>query len=357
MASLFDGFAKQVLSGDTIKDWAHASKIFVDGNYARAPKYGFLYHVQLEVNSSLIGPNSNTNLNLNLMVKSITLPKYKVDSKVLNAYGQPYVVQNHLGYDPVTITFHDDSSDVVRQFWNRYQTFYYASNRESNFNSTTSGTASANRTFSSRDIYRTSESFDSRRGFDVKAPYQYLRSIRVFSFSNKQFSSFMLVNPIINSFAFGDHRAAEGNTTLEATMAVDYEAVIYQPTTQNYQDAGNDRLATALDQAGFTKGPYDQSPSPLVPEGGGTQSLFGQGGIIESGQDILGDLAAGRLGEAAFKAGRVLQTNQGVDLKRLAKTEGTQILREGIKAGLSTKNSSIYLPTLSGTVTGKGSKS
>jgi hypothetical protein len=60
-------------------------------------------------------------------------------------------------------------------------------------------------------------------------------------------------------------------------MTIEYEAVVY----------GSGRAR----KVGFTNNHYDNSPSPLSIAGGGTNSLFGPGGIVPGASELLGDLA------------------------------------------------------------------
>ena len=48
MAGLFSNFFKQVATGDEIRDWQHASRLFIDSLYRLSPKMGSLFHVYMD---------------------------------------------------------------------------------------------------------------------------------------------------------------------------------------------------------------------------------------------------------------------------------------------------------------------
>ena len=52
MANIFDGFLKQLGTGDTVKDFKHASRLIVTDNYRLSPKYTWLYHVYFDFAST-----------------------------------------------------------------------------------------------------------------------------------------------------------------------------------------------------------------------------------------------------------------------------------------------------------------
>ena len=108
----------------TLRRYQHASRIFVDGNYRLSPKYGFLYYVEFDFNPLITNVSNTAAQEMGMIVKSVGLPKYTIDTKVHNAYNRKNIVQNAIKYDPINIIFHDDQADTVRNFWYDY---YYSS--------------------------------------------------------------------------------------------------------------------------------------------------------------------------------------------------------------------------------------
>jgi len=346
MANIFKDFISQVIQGDTVKGWDHASKLFVASNYALAPKNTFLYHVFFDLNPNAEILNnvkpSIKQIELGMLVKQISLPKFSIDTKALNAYNRKHIVQTKINYDPVNITFHDDAANVVRNFWFDYYSYYYR-------NSDDGGSQSLERLNASHGeitSFRNQKDWGytirgSQDGQNIKEPY--LTAIRIYSLFNKEFSEYVLVNPIIKSFAHGEHNSS-GTDPLTHQMTVEYETVMYAYGSVE----GNVK--------GFADLHYDKSPSPLTPAGGGTKSIFGQGGIAQSVGEISNDLVTGNVGSAIFKGARVGNTLKGANL-------GSMLLPEAISMGKAVIAGSnpfggVNVPGFGGLFTGAaGSKS
>lgn len=311
MANIFDGFFQQLATGDQIKDFKHASRLYVDSNYRLSPKYSFLYHVFFDVNSSLSKVDVNKLTEAGMLVKSIDLPKFSFDTKTLNNYNRPEIIQTKIKYDSISITFHDDQADVVRLLWFDYFNHYY---RDTDTGYADSSGA-INQTYHGNYKYRPGQrevlnkfGYSPRNDAGINGP-QYLQAIRVYSLHQKKFSEYTLINPTILSFGHGSH-SSSSNEGLEHTMTIGFTSILYA--------SGN---VTRNTVKGFADLHYDKSPSPLTPAGGGTNSLLGPGGILAAADEIVGDAGGGKFGSAAFKLFRSYNKNKNVDLMGLAKSE------------------------------------
>ena len=267
-----NNFLQQVYSGTGLgtflKDYKHASKIFVSGNYRLAPKMGFLFHVAFDINPAVTRLGGTEILEAGLMVKTAQLPKYTFDTKVMNAYNRPNIVQNKIKYEPIQITFHDDSSDVVRDLWYDHLTYYY---RDTDY---------------TPDKYAQSTKYNARQtqdwGFTPAAASKsnngsdrLLKAIRIYSLHQKKFTEYVLINPTITAWQHGQHQNGQ-NEPLENSMTVAYETVLY-----NY--------GTVVPGANtnFAELHYDNSPSPLgIPNlaADAVSALTGSAGILGFGQ-------------------------------------------------------------------------
>lgn len=327
--------AGQLMTGDNLKDYSHASKLFVGDQYRLVPKNGFLFHVFFDINQDAIpgdpvNPIEQRAVEIGMLVKSVNLPKFNIDTKVLNAYNRPNIVQSKLKYEPVQMTFYDDSSDVVRNFWFDYFNYYYRD------------------TDHSEELYKVNHKYSDTRnipswGFSPRQStgVPYLNSIRIYSLHQKRFSEYVLINPIIKSFGHGEHSQGS-NEVLLHNMTVEFETVLYY-----YGSTSSNTVK------GFAGIHYDKSPSPLTPAGGGTRSILGPGGVMDSTDDIIHDLTSGNVGAALFKAGHLAGNLGKMDLKSAAFNElmglGTSVLRG------NNSSSSIFVPSLSSIMPGIGS--
>ena len=258
-----------------IRDYRHAARIFTDDNFRLSPKYGFLFYVEFDFNPLITNVSNTAARELGVIVKSATLPKFTIDTKTHNAYNRKNIVQNSIKYDPVQISFHDDQSDNVRNFWYDYYSFFF---RDPDY---------ASATYNTPHKYQSRSSFDwgySPRRQPVGAnlnghqAYQYIQAIRIYSLYQKNFSEYQLVNPTITAFKHGDHVNGE-TSLLSHEMTIQYETVKY---LTGYTTANN--------VGGFIDLHYDTTPSPLSGVEGTDLIPNGQGGYSRA-PDTITDLA------------------------------------------------------------------
>jgi len=315
--SVINDILHGISTGPSVRDFQHANKIFVSNAFELSPKYAFLFHVAFDVNSTLSRLPNLEKIQLGLMVKSVQLPKFTVENKVHNAYNRVNIVQNKIKYDPVQITFHDDSADVVRDFWYDYMSHYY---RDSDYSPTL---------YTQPTKYNLQQTehwgYQPAKYGSNGTVERILNSIKIYSLHQKRFTEYVLVNPTITSFGHGQHQQGQ-NEFLENTMTVSFETVLY-----NY---GTVKIGAEPD--GFATLNYDKTPSPLTPAGGGTSSLLGPGGLLDAatgiGQSLapnadgninpLGALQAGLTGLRSFNKlkGQNLLGLAGAELKTIGQS-------------------------------------
>jgi len=263
-----------------LRSYQHGKKIFVDSNYRLSPKYGFLFYVEFDFNPLISNVSNTAAQEMGMIVKSVNLPKFTIDTKVHNAYNRVNISQHKIKYDAVNITFHDDQADNVRNFWYDYYSFYY---RDSDYADATYNIPSKYQeraTFQFGYTPRPNASYNASNAFQN---YQYIQAVRIYSLYQKNFSEYELVNPIITSFKHGEHQNGE-STFLEHSMTLEFETVKYLTgyTTQN--TAG-----------GFIDLHYDNTPSPIAPAAGVDIVDNGQGGYATIPNEV-NDLANNNVG-------------------------------------------------------------
>jgi hypothetical protein len=262
--NIFGEIIQSIAPQQNLRDWQHATRTFVDGLYRLAPKYSNLFHVYIDLDTNISNITDPSVREIGLMAKSVQLPRVTVHTKTYNAYNRKMVQQERVSYEPVSITFHDDSADVVRTFWNNYFNFYY---RDSDY----------------KDLqtYQNDSKYNDRQeqlwGFTPRKENSnrpYIQSIRIYSLHQKRFSAYTLVRPVIAAYQPGTHTAGE-YTAMEQSISVNYEAIQY--------DSGPVSNNTVL---GFDQGHYDTTDSPL-------RNL---GALIGAGTNILHNIENGDLG-------------------------------------------------------------
>lgn len=305
-------------SGESVRDFRHASKIFVDNNYELMPKQQFLYYVFFEIsdnakqNSILLNSTTLKQIEAGILVKAIDLPKFRMDFKTYNAYNRKDYVQTKINYEPILMTLHDDNANVVRDLWRAYYAYYF---RDMDYDPQDGQYNAA------YELGKYEPRIAENWGYSPAqaSSRQFFRSIKIYSLSQKQYSLYTLINPKIESFEHGRHDYGQAAGTMEHTMRVNYETVNY---AKGYVTAGNE-------PKGMTDR-YDNQPSPLTPIGGGTRSITGQGGLVDDFTAAISGLEEGNLGEAAMIALRASRNFKGYDFAAAAKSE----LTSGINTAL-----------------------
>lgn len=261
---------------EMLRDYRHAARIFVDNNFRLSPKYGFLFYVEFDFNPLVTNVSNTTAQEMGMIVKRVDLPKFSIETKTHNAYNRVNIVQNKIKYDPVTISFHDDQADNVRNFWYDYYSFYY---RDSDYADATYGAISKYQSRPAFDWGYTPRPTVGYNTYNGNQPYQYIQAIRIYSLYQKNFSEYELVNPTIVSFQHGEHVNGENTATLQHEMRVQFETVKYQTGYVTESTVG-----------GFVDLHYDNTPSPIAPEVGTAIIDNAQGGYSVASNTIT-DLA------------------------------------------------------------------
>ena len=349
-------FGQQFLQGFTgtssMRDYTHASKAFTSNSFELKPRYKFLFHVSFTLNSDIpaiskvIGTQEAQNLSV--VVKTVDLPKYSITNETLNQYNRKRVVQTKINYEPVTLTFHDDSGDNVRNMWYNYYSYYYKDPSQNYLapNSTNgslgqSGNKASGFGYNARDIYENQrlgnvndwgyigEAFnDGTSSASGKPPF--FRDIRIYGMDQHKFAEYVLINPVITAFNHDQYSYAEGAGTMQNTMTIAYETVKY------YSGAiGNQRPDTNV-QGFADPAHYDTTTSPIA-RPGSRATVFGQGGLLDAGGGILEDLqSGGLLGAigAVQKAGTAYQTFKGKNLQSIVRNEANAVVKDVIRGEL-----------------------
>lgn len=238
-----------------LKDYQHASRLFLDNDYAKSPKVGFLYFVSFNINKEAIINKEWENKHLQdfgLLVKKVDLPKFKISTETLNQYNRKTVVQTKLNYDPVNIEFHDDNSDIVNGFWVNYYKYYYL---DSNYGGASNSGPARNQSvpaFSNTKYGK--NDYQYGRYPSNATDKQFLSSIDIYVLHQQQFTQITLVNPKITEWGHDSLNYSEGGKILQNRMGIAYENVLYN---QGQILAGNS-------PEGFAAVYYDKTPSPLT---------------------------------------------------------------------------------------------
>ena len=299
-----------------MKDYQHASRLYIDDNYKLMPKQKFLFHVVFNTDESMFinGFNQNERYDLNMLVKACDLPKYDLSYEEKVQYNKKMYAATRIAYDPVNITFHDDHADTVNAFWKKYYEYNIA-------DSINLG-ADVAITPTKDDYYDAIEQQGRTNKFGMDTPKEkrkpYLRGVEIFVLHKQRFTSMTLVNPVIGSFSHDNLDQADGAGVLNNTMQILYETVIYKSGIINKNNV-----------PGFATVNYDNSPSPLTVLGGGTNSIFGPGGVVDGIGSVIKNVNEGNILGAILSA-----SNTYNNAKKIKKSDAKEELKGIAKDGI-----------------------
>jgi hypothetical protein len=339
-------FLKSFFGNDYLRDYRHASKTFRTNGYENAPRFKFLFHVYFNINTAQIPALRNAfpsgdQSTIGLLVKNIELPSYRLDVETLNQYNRKRVIQKKIEYQPVRTVFHDDGGDLIRTLWYNYYSYYYKDpSQKYNGVPNTNGTIGANQTTPNGFDYNARDIYDNDRlvndwGY-IGEGYQdvvnnngrggkpaFFRDISIYGFNQHKFVEYVLINPMITEWNHDTYDYSQGDGMMENTMTINYESVKYY--TGGIGAARPDTYA----QGFADPNSYDIEQSPLQ-RPGGTRSILGQGGLLDTGIGIFSDLQSGSVAGvigAVQKAGTAYGTFKGRDLKSIVKAETIEGVR------------------------------
>ncbi len=290
MANAFVNFLSEAVNASgNLRDYQHASRLYVANNYDFAPKSGWIYYVVVNINPAIQGAINDPMLaaefqawytryggKVGLLAKQADLPKFTVETETLNQYNRKTVIQKKIDYSPISITFHDDMANATTNLWKSYYQYYYADSL---------GASKGSNNMSILPKYVDNKYNDyvvETYGLNNGQTVPFFTSIDVHQLNRKQYTSFKIVNPIVKEWAHDQLDQTQGSRMLTSKLTVEYETVIYDTSPTNF---------SSIQKPGFAMNHYDNTPSPLSIGGVGTNSILGPGGILAGASDVFGSLS------------------------------------------------------------------
>jgi len=304
----FRNLANAASTPDYIKDFKHAQRMFGDNNYALAPKHGALFHVNIELNPNLNYQTNEEKIELGMLAKNVSLPGFSYSTEQLHAYNRKVNIQTRVGYNPITIEFHDDTSNIVKRFHELYMRHYYKDMEHNNPDYDPTYAVYGNRTSDQWGYTQNKE-----------AEGEFIRRIHVYSMSQKQFTHYVIENPMIQSFNHGKHDYS-GENFLSSSMTVMPEQIRYI----------GEGYVTSDQVRGFGQIHYDTTPSPLQSLGS-RDTIIGKGGLFQSIGGIGDQLQQGNFLGAALSAFKARETFKNADLKKTALRDITELATDVVR--------------------------
>lgn len=243
MANQNNAFLSNNSSETNLRDFQHAARMFTDSNQIYGPKQKFLFHVSFHINKGALRnlTLANTyNTQINMLVKSISLPKYSISTDKVNQYNRKKNIQSKISYEDITVKFHDDNLGLINQLWQNYYTYYYADPASAGINGAYNKTA-----------IKKFNNIRSNYGLDNGSSAPFFDYITIYQMAQGQYVSYKLINPIFSSWSHNNLDYA-GSAVHDNDATIQYEAVEY----------GAGKVVPG-DPEGFALQNYDLTPSPL----------------------------------------------------------------------------------------------
>jgi hypothetical protein len=326
MPATSNGFLDNLFSGilgpkGNMADWQHASRLFIDGKLKFAPKQKFLFHVYFKldpiVRTILPELADKHNLEIGMLVKSADLPKFRANIETKNKYNRKKNVHTSIAYDEINIAFHDDNYGVTTALLEAYYRYYFADASYGRL------PGAYNKAGAGDNTYKGTGFNQYKYGLDNNITVPFFQSIEISQLARKSYTTYTIVNPIITSWSHDGVDSADGNTTMQNSIGIAYEAVHY---SRGLVKSGSDGSPTGL--GGPTH--YDRQPSPISLLGGGRLGLDGSFG---AGADLYDYIAGASTFKSPLEAGlgafQLIRSIQGLSSEGL-RQEGFNIVKDAI---------------------------
>lgn len=320
--SKFNAFGDNIATAITgpkgnMADWQHARRLFIDDNQRLAPHYKFLYHTSFTLDpvaSSVLPELRNKhNLEIGLLVKSADLPKYTAQTETKHKYNRKKVIQTGIEYQPIQIVFHDDNYGITTALLEAYYRYYF---RDGNYGN---DPGAYNKAGSGDNTYLGAGRNQYKFGLDNDQTVPFFQKIEISQMARNTFTKYTLVNPIITDWAHDTVDYGDGNSTMQNTITVAYEAVYYD---RGVVEAGANGEPTGFGDPSH----YDVTPSPITLAGGATGNV---GDLIGGAIDLYDYITKGSKFnnpiDAAISAVNILSGVRGLSKEGL-REQGFRLL-------------------------------
>lgn len=269
--------------------------------YRNQPRIPFEFYVDFRLNNT--GPAkayvdryfvSNDLQQIMPLVKSVTMPSFKIETNPLNQYNRKRLSQTKITFDPIKMVFHDVVDGKTLKFWEMYYRYYFMDGNEPGMNDTKN--VSQNNGIYSTEIKNTQNNTISRNiyqplpintnvsptstdgqksnlqnivadvlenqnfGFNlyqVQNIRNLLVSIDIYQVHGGRFNQITLVNPRVSAFTHDTLDYSESSKTLELSFTFEYEYAYY--IIQN-MPIGGQEMNNSSTMIFFERGDYLELP-------------------------------------------------------------------------------------------------
>lgn len=271
--------------------------------HTKTPRFKNHYLVKFQYTEELkplfYGRDAKQLIDVTHRVRSIDAPRVEIETETLNQYNKPRITPTKINYQPVTIAFWDDRSDISTNFWVQTYSYYFSNGRRQ-------GTTQYS--YQDSDLTHTeTNGISAMLGYDhygynlkgkvnKKNLFQY---ISLYFLQNGFASRIDLINPYMQSVQHDQFSQEASNELANINVTWGYENLVYYPQ-RNIKGDNNlfsilDGDATIFDWIGeevsVSSSPFSNDfdrPKDSVPNpgeaGGATSDTVNAASFAELGQ-------------------------------------------------------------------------
>ena len=197
--------------------------------YDSIPRFKNQYFVAFKYSNLAVGVgiDPRDTIGITHRVKSVDAPKFDIDTETLNQYNKPRIIPLRINYSPVTVTFHDDKSNIVTNFWKQIYEFYFHNGRrtdESNYSTRDSNVVTSKLGNSQAPLgYENYGYYIGNKDMNMNL-FQYMSLYLV---ANKVCHRIDLLNPYLQSMSHDQFSQEMSSELAQNTITWGYENVVY----------------------------------------------------------------------------------------------------------------------------------
>lgn len=197
--------------------------------YANNPRFKNQYFVAFKYSNlaTEVGIDPRDTVGITHRVRSIDAPKFDIETETLNQYNKPRLLPTKINYSPVTITFWDDKSNEVTNFWKQIYEFYFHNGRrthESQYSTRDSNVVSDALGNSHAPLGYQNYGYYIGNKVDTMNLFLYMSLYLV---ANRQCHRIDLLNPYLQSMSHDQFSQDMSAELAQNTVTWGYENVVY----------------------------------------------------------------------------------------------------------------------------------
>lgn len=241
--------SKNVSANDAVDGWHSVSYAYGLANSQFRPKLKFMFYVDFMLKPEFSElANEFWARNMSFNAKTVDRPKLSFEFEDINQYNFKTKVVKGSKYEDVSITFYDDSSNSVIDFFRFVLSLFHPITRRSNTMSSDLSTGSLSM-LEGHGMSFSGDTFDtsdlSHRGVvntDNGQIFQVIKVTQTYIVPsgdlNARQISYLYVNPTISSIELNELSAEDSSNTCEVTLKFSFDAIVI-PNTEGLQTPRN----------------------------------------------------------------------------------------------------------------------